>query len=149
MSAIKCKTCGDPLKKHEAEQGFCFTCQELEDNRRRRLHNDPSQHAPEQQKQSKHTPGTWKVDGGEGVMDLEIRHIDGRSIAVITGYRGTVDENAANANLIAAAPELLAALIACREDVATPISDNPWAVKQRKAHQMADAAIAKAKGEQR
>jgi hypothetical protein len=35
-----CKQCGEPLKNHECDNKICFTCNELENNRRLRLHKD-------------------------------------------------------------------------------------------------------------
>jgi len=40
-----CSQCGDELKKQES--GVCWTCQELENNRRRRLHLQIGEYAPE------------------------------------------------------------------------------------------------------
>lgn len=63
--------------------------------------------------ETKHTPGPWKVGGLAGGNDglrVETTHVESTFlVAVVTGYidRG---RRRANADLIAAAPELLAAL---------------------------------------
>jgi hypothetical protein len=80
----------------------------------------------------------WYVASTGNHQGLIIDETDGRNVA--TAY------DKADAPLIAAAPELLEALQACLEGVATPISDHPWAVKQRAAHTKARAVIAKATG---
>jgi hypothetical protein len=87
---------------------------------------------------SKHTPGPWRHDG-----DGDVFGADG-SIVVIghSGQRAIPDDD--DANLIAAAPDLLKALEMCiawmgdRRDI-TPESIDAW-VKGR-------YAIARAKGE--
>ena len=59
-----------------------------------------------------HTPGPWKaITGG---ADAKVVCPDGRSFLI--GDIIYHDENKANANLIAAAPELLAALKALMDD---------------------------------
>lgn len=55
---------------------------------------------------TKHTPGPWRVHG-------ELINSDSREIAVIENYSSKRD--GANARLIAAAPELLEALIEATE----------------------------------
>lgn len=84
-----------------------------------------------------HTPGPWEpVTGG---MDALVRCPDGRTFNIGDAiYHG--QESKANANLIAAAPDLLVALEECLEG-----SGYGWistAVEER-----ARAAIAKARGE--
>ena len=95
-----------------------------------------------------HTPGPWKVDktvalGAYGVWtdcqgDENARHV--RICSVYSGGAGDVprDERDANANLIATAPELLAA---CKA-----IQDYPWEDGQIPAalFNRIDDAIAKA-----
>jgi hypothetical protein len=66
-------------------------------------------------------------------------------------YRRFNDEDRANARLIAAAPELLAALILCRnaineEVIAAGDVSHPTIRRHAKAAEQADAAIAKAEG---
>lgn len=59
------------------------------------------------QQQARHTPGPWTFDDNMGCRD--IRGADGKPIASTHGLAND-DEDQANARLIAAAPELLAAL---------------------------------------
>ena len=85
-------------------------------------------------KKSKHTPGPWGVTRLQGV---EYVTIDGGRVSV--ARVSALKTGEANARLIAAAPELLAALelalIAIDEDAAPKVAG------------MARAAIAKARGE--
>lgn len=91
---------------------------------------------------AKHTPGPWKADIAAPFM---IRDCFRRPVAECAIYLGP-DIEEANARLIAAAPELLAALcemlgaadVDCLDD-----NSNVW----RSAMIDARAAIAKAKGE--
>lgn len=93
-----------------------------------------------QDTQTTHTPGPWNV-GDDSPNEYEgptIENID-TVIAVIPidDINDSTPEERANARLIAAAPELLAALIAARagrSPTAQPLPD------------MIDAAIAKATG---
>ena len=55
-----------------------------------------------------HTPGPWRVDG---LLIKAIDHGKWFGIAKASGTKLTIEGNMANAALIAAAPELLAALI--------------------------------------
>lgn len=102
---------------------------------------------------TKHTPGPWKV--------VEIDHAT-KIVApnrkwAVCGHMNATDEDAgelaANARLIAAAPDLLAALVACDVsmdaavalgigDILPPAYRDSWA----RAHTAARAAIAKLKG---
>lgn len=88
---------------------------------------------------AKHTPGQWFVDDVEGNLAIAAED-DGEVLAYLakkhqqTNVR-SADKMAAYARLIAAAPELLEALIAALSD------DQPYIAKAR-------AAIAKATGDQ-
>ncbi len=89
-----------------------------------------------------HCPGPWKV---EGSAIKYVDHGNWLTIATAQNYRFTNEGNAANARLIAAAPELLAALqsitsVANRKEV------DPFAMFA--AIEKARAAIAKATGEE-
>lgn len=104
---------------------------------------------------TQHTPGPWSVGPENCGSGRNVYHFRDY-IAHTVGYNAkpgsnqrtlTEQESEANAQLIAAAPELLEALQECLRGVATPLSNHPWAVKQRKAHTQARAAIAKATGE--
>ena len=103
-----------------------------------------------------HTPGTWSVsrDGVPfGGNDINVVSKTYRKCInadhVIASIRTVSDQWEANANLIASAPELLAALKQCRLNV-LPSS---WAVQQyppdskiRRMTLTVDAAINKAEG---
>lgn len=86
-----------------------------------------------------HTPGPWRATKerrGREQTTLDIRDGDGRQVAMCNGYVAQNDEEEAfaNARLIAAAPDLLAA--------AKMVMENPG----HKAIAMLEAAIAKAEG---
>lgn len=105
---------------------------------------------------AEHTPGPWRVStldartvgpsrllvcGGLQVQQLQ-------AVAIVTLRTGETD---ANARLIAAAPDLLAALRLCRsaineEVIAAGDLDHPTIRAHAKAAEQADAAIAKAEG---
>ncbi len=90
---------------------------------------------------AKHTPGPWTTDPEGHIRAPYPNHAPGISIARMTCF-GAHDVHmamGANASLISAAPDLLAAL----EYIMAWDSD--WTVEQ--ARTMARAAIAKAKGE--
>lgn len=92
----------------------------------------------------KHTKGPWVVFGDWGIKDT-----DGRIIATFDALNsdlsnGNSDESFANAALIAAAPDLLEALIKARKDI-------NWMINEKKhlngfVFDYIDAAIAKAEG---
>ena len=91
---------------------------------------------------SKHTPGPWRLAiSGEGdigydesdIAYVESEDVEGNGLYVIARCNGP-DRNG-NAALIAAAPDLLAALKQCFRDP-----------NHYKSHDMAKAAIAKAEG---
>lgn len=93
----------------------------------------------------KHTPGPWSQDKYGNVIsaDKETIKVEGVSLS----GRST-EETRANARLIAAAPELLAALEAMLEAVRQNIDGIPPTADQifAKAGHSAVAAIAKATG---
>jgi len=93
--------------------------------------------------------GPWSI-GENTVGDTAIVDASGLMlVAVITKRWHTANERewAHNANLIAAAPELLAALKALRKNVDTDLS-GWWTESTSNFVQQADAAIAKAEGRQ-
>ena len=95
---------------------------------------------------AKHTPGPWNAIAGK--LGFFINRVNQQSIAVtcIDSWQ-TEEEHEANARLIAAAPELLAALQAFVEQ-ATKVSGFPQAYEPYVgALVVARAAIARAAGE--
>lgn len=100
---------------------------------------------------TQHTPGPWHISGGP-ISVHKYRHYDiigGISLvattAILSGSQHTAEESSANARLIAAAPDLLAALKFC----ATVLSDCvlfPERDDENQAYSWAIAAIAKAEG---
>jgi hypothetical protein len=99
---------------------------------------------------NKHTPGPWQWDGNVCEYDPENEApwlvsdayaVGGETSLSGVVLKGTINcQTEANARLIAAAPELLAALELFIADV------QPWTDSERKS--IARAAIAKATGEQ-
>jgi hypothetical protein len=94
--------------------------------------------------ESKHTPGPWVAEiGGQGsfmIEDSNARVLCQRA----AWYSSMVDESEANARLIAAAPDLLAALIAIADQL-----ERVGDTRRHKDGQYIDearAAIAKAEG---
>jgi len=102
---------------------------------------------------AKHTPGPWAVRNGCNVF-ADGDHVPLTNmayIAVTGGLSGadTIDRDAANARLIAAAPDLLDVAIQCRAVLVTALAetsdDTARRVIQAKIA-LASAAIAKARG---
>ena len=87
-----------------------------------------------------HTPGPWVI----GKQDHDVVMVDTTSGTAICDVYGDSDDRPANANLIAAAPDLLAELVRLERMVSkmrqTLDDDDP-------ALESARAAIAKAKGD--
>lgn len=95
----------------------------------------------------KHTPGPWSAEPMEDGCSVAYRINDasGYEVAVTSG-RDSDGEEAANARLIAAAPDMLAALKEARDLLAGDLTGVEW---KRACHAFvakADAAIAKAEG---
>lgn len=90
---------------------------------------------------SAHTPGPWIQGDSDDHWKRDIRTKDLRSIAFCGSY--PVEEAHANARLIAAAPELLEALVAL-----TALYDTDEGCRSILEYQNANAAIAKATGEE-
>ena len=105
----------------------------------------------------KHTPGPWKLcargdysdfDGDSAVITGE-----GDSVRIAVVHHAGTAEDQANANLIAAAPTMLAALLSFVEDVEA-FDDGPGSVTSVKSdwpmlhetYLKAKAAVAKAEG---
>jgi hypothetical protein len=87
---------------------------------------------------SKHTPGPWQVEKESGSHSITNRSFEGDEWCIAEVYKET-DMAMANANLIAAAPDLLEALIDVRRALEMANFTGELAV--------VDAAIARAKGE--
>lgn len=102
-------------------------------------HGNPvgKQLRPEQQVKTGHTPGLWVEDSKDGIPAVGIDPGDGGPLLPIVDrvHGRTKAEARRNRRLVAAAPELLEALIAALSD------DQPYIAKAR-------AAIAKATGDQ-
>lgn len=97
-----------------------------------------------------HTPGPWET----GKLGHNVQGANGRLVAATMFVQfGNNSEDVANARLIAAAPDLLAALIECRRWLAKADADGAFANcvlphgATDYALPKADAAIAAAKGE--
>ena len=87
---------------------------------------------------SKHTPGPWQVV--DSWNDYMVESQNGEEIIWQDGPHNTPTINKANARLIAAAPDLLDALVM--------VLDDPNALDGRpRTYEIVCAAIAKAKGE--
>lgn len=87
---------------------------------------------------TKHTPGPWHIIEDRTPGSLEV--FAGNVAVCECWRRSDVQTEIANANLIAAAPDLLALLIRYRKE--TPLGHQPHMI----AHEV-DAAIAKATGD--
>lgn len=125
---------------------------EVEAEVRSRLRNDLQENLPE----GEHTPGPWVCSvsqSDDGVVSFDVRSEDieheYRSFTVCSGYGGLCDGYATkrqglpNARLIAAAPDLLAALILARDKARGFMGD----CADTQSLPEIDAAIAKATGE--
>ena len=89
---------------------------------------------------SKHTEGPWGVGTkSNGVSPRHVQILNDDGYIATVNYTNSINETNANARLIAAAPELLEALIDCRRTLEIANFTQELAV--------VNAAIAKAKGE--
>lgn len=93
-----------------------------------------------------HTPGPWIV--GSNGRTAKVVDANEKAVCMVTSRR-----DAWNGHLIAAAPDLLAALEAVIDDLAESITlaqdegaSPTWVLRARARHDAAVAAIAKAKG---
>lgn len=104
---------------------------------------------------TEHTPGPWSYYAGESQPNpywRNIRLYNGERLIAEVGCTNAVGDGDANARLIAAAPELLAALSAYQRLVGyLQRTTNPeeWATHGdwKRLQAEADAAIRKAKGD--
>lgn len=93
-------------------------------------------------KATEHTKGSWRLQ--EKCEDLVIEVVaNGEEIAEIYQHEGREDEGMANAHLMLAAPELLAACRAVLVNLGDPA---PWKDVCPDCHEMLRAAVAKATG---
>jgi hypothetical protein len=107
-----------------------------------------SPEATAEDKAAKHTPGPWEAEARQHGLAIYANYDTAPSeyLALINGYEGSKEDrerNRANARLISAAPELLAALERVLECHRLKISLDTNAA----ALEQARAAIRKAKGE--
>lgn len=92
---------------------------------------------------SKHTPGPWKATFFEhGAFQIENANT-GEIIAECERCDDRREEQYANAHVVAAAPDLLEALVKIEEETWAPIHDKERFLRMRN---IARAAIAKAEG---
>jgi hypothetical protein len=98
---------------------------------------------------NKHTPGPWQVGmafDNYGTTEIAIEHMTTAGNLIIAVALDGLQGQDANARLIAAAPDLLEALMLMRNRfLDTEGNHGQW---EQEATDAADAAIAKATGEQ-
>lgn len=95
---------------------------------------------------SKHTPGPW-----EATTDIHgcpsVRNFDGFGVCSTYGKYESPEQKEANANLIAAAPDMLEALKALDEaEFQGMFTEGQWTKEHQELFENAHAAIAKAEG---
>ncbi|RWO22848.1 hypothetical protein [Mesorhizobium sp.] len=105
---------------------------------------------------AKHTPGPWAIDptylsevqtpNDKTIASCWHTHAEGRTVSITGVLECSLEESAANARLIAAAPDMLAALKQALDDIrtfhdATGLGED---VLSKEAHDAMLAAIAKA-----
>lgn len=91
--------------------------------------------------QTTHTPGPWATDGREAAWDI----LDGDNKRIASVWRNAGKPQ--DARLIAAAPDMLKALEALHA-CHRAFSDNEnWTILDDEARNLAETAIAKAKGQ--
>jgi hypothetical protein len=106
---------------------------------------------------NKFTPGPWnatKFNPVTGDIDDMYLYVEPGIAVIERNVKGRDQHDTANARLIAAAPDLLDALEACRNELASMIDmhnaqdpdDGSWLYDHQTVCE-ADAAIARAKGE--
>ena len=98
---------------------------------------------------SSHTPGPWNaVESQPGIYLIRELCAEAEFSHIATASRRGPTELLANARLIAAAPDLLAALEDAREEIAMRVLEDGGDQRSvTKACAKYDAAIAKARGE--
>lgn len=104
---------------------------------------------------SKHTPGPWDYWSGYNPFDkIEAQVTAEGGDIVIASYNHLIEQGEANAQLMAAAPDLLEALTRARDYlnnakflIRRELGEHHWLNGIEKGIQIADVAIAKARGE--
>ena len=98
--------------------------------------------------ETKHTPGPWHVYEAAPEGCREIRGSARKVALAVTVGLADDAKDAANARLIAAAPELLAALADCIDVLTEPgmMDVDEWKTWKKRAESAGRAAIAKAEG---
>lgn len=102
--------------------------------------------------ETKHTPGPWDYWSGYNPRDrIEAQVTAEGGDIVIASYNHLIEEGEANAKLMVASPDILAALIESRQVIATALKvgapdwfDSDEKVAQHTTVKKIDAAIAKA-----
>lgn len=104
---------------------------------------------------NKHTPGPWERTPGDSVIDIAA---DGKHIAIVGSspyWKRFTATDEADARLIAAAPDMLAALrnvqrlIAEAAETGFNWKDGDWAERLFASQHMTSSAIRKATGQHR
>ena len=95
---------------------------------------------------SKHTPGPWKVEDNPWGGTPHVRSGRRRLLRLLAEGNEEIAESVANARLIAAAPDLLAALEAVTTHLGELLIDLGPCEDDRDVLDVARAAIAKARG---
>ena len=99
---------------------------------------------------TEHTPGPWtarKDDYSKHMINITGPNGAGDSVCRVKGYAAYREEAKANAFLMAAAPDLLEALVYQTEVLDAHNQCKPHSLGMANAVEKARAAIAKAKGE--
>ena len=102
--------------------------------------------------ETKHTQGPWKAHVAHELLNVvtdSVVTVDGLHVADVASYGASIATRNANARLIAAAPELLAALKAIAPIVHAFTQDELSVTTIREAHEILSrmqSAISKAEG---
>ncbi|QDU98603.1 hypothetical protein Pla8534_64740 [Lignipirellula cremea] len=95
--------------------------------------------------ETRHTPGPWRVEAINGGETYQVTTCEPRHFTVVAELPFDLqDRDLANAQLIAAAPQLLAALIIARDELAIFFVSNPADQDTKRALNAVRAAIRKA-----
>jgi len=94
---------------------------------------------------NKHTQGKWGFFRDSTTNDSKhYVYSEGVGLIATIPNEGAIDKQEANAKLIAAAPELLAALIKCQHQLQTYAELDSWDTQDEEAYELASEAINKA-----